>query len=68
MGVLENYKKWKKNELNQKIDKEMMQFFNTNPTEEQLIILDDYTKKIGILLFIAIGLYFLFGVILGLTI
>ena len=65
MGRMEEYYLWKKNELNRKMAKETIDFFKTNPTDEQLIALEHYDKKILLLVILALAVYTLFGGMIG---
>ena len=69
MGRMEEYYLWKKGELNKKMSQETIDFFKTSPTEEQLIALESYDKKILKIVIIALlayaGVGFMYGFMVG---
>ena len=59
------YYRWKKGILGEDVAREKLEFFKTNPTDEQIEILDRYNnKKSTVLLLMALGLFIL-GILLG---
>ena len=64
---MEEYYLWKKGELNKKMSNETLEFFRTNPSDEQLIALEKYDKKILKIVIIALLAYAGIGFMYGLT-
>ena len=67
MGRMEEYYLWKKGELNKKMSKETLDFFKTEPTNEQLIALEAYDKRMLWVVIFTMVSFFAIGIMYGFT-
>jgi len=68
MGRMEEYYLWKRGELNKKLAPETLELFRTDLTDEQLVALEKYDKKILFLFIFGIIAYGLLGFLVGLSV
>jgi hypothetical protein len=67
-GMLEKYKSWKAKKLEINIDTNVLNFFETNPTEEQILIVSHILRSDGQLSGIYMLAMLFGGLIVGLFI
>jgi hypothetical protein len=67
-GMLEKYKSWKAKKLETHIDTNVLNFFETNPTEEQILIVSHILRSEGQLSGIYMLIMLFGGLIAGLFI
>lgn len=65
MSLVEKYRLWKRNDAVKNISQDIVDFFRTNPSEDQLVILDRVSKKDNLLFGIIALCYFALGIVLG---
>jgi len=65
MGLLEEYHEYKKGELCETKDKNIVRFFKTNPTDEQITLIDKYKKRHEMLYTLLAVLMLMLGLLYG---
>jgi hypothetical protein len=65
MSLLSRYKWFKLGIVTRKTNVNMQRFFKTNPTEEQLLLLDEMSKENDNVFIIALFIYFVLGFVAG---
>lgn len=65
MSIIERYKWYKLGIVKKNVNEKMQMFFKTQPTEEQLLILDEMGTTSNNAINLALLLVFIFGAILG---
>ena len=65
MSLLEKYKWFQTGIVKAGVTVNLQKFFKTNPTEEQLMLLDDITKTNDTIMWLIVVLYLFLGALLG---
>ena len=65
MGLLEKYYEYKKGELLHINDKNLLRFFKTKPSDDQLLFINKAMKRQEALTYIGILIYLVLGVLVG---
>jgi hypothetical protein len=65
MPLLEKYKWYQCGIVKAGTNERMQRFFKTNPSEEQLLILDEMDKINNFIILLGVLLYFVLGVLVG---
>lgn len=68
MSIIEKYKWYKAGIVKRNVDERMQLFFKTNPTDEQLILLDEMNNESNIAFGVGVFFAILLGIIIGLGI
>jgi hypothetical protein len=64
-SILEKYRWFQKGIVKANTTENWQNFFKTNPSEEQIMILDEIDKKNNLLWLLCVLLYFIGGLLLG---
>lgn len=65
MSLLSNYKWFKLGIVTRKTNVNMQRFFKTNPTEEQLLLLDELNRETENMLYVGLFIYLILGCAIG---